>query len=45
MEVSTKIKFEKEMARIQPLVGLAESTVQKIRDRCAYGWSYLDYLF
>ncbi|XP_034689453.1 DNA polymerase alpha catalytic subunit [Vitis riparia] len=42
MEVSTRIPIEKELARIRPLVNLAASTTQKIRDRCAYGWVQLD---
>ncbi|KAK9284464.1 hypothetical protein L1049_023637 [Liquidambar formosana] len=41
MEVSTRIPLEKELARIRPMVDLAASTVQKIRDRCAYGWVQL----
>ena len=38
MEVSSRIPIQKELARIRPLVSLAASTAQKIRDRCAYGW-------
>lgn len=32
---------EKELVRIRPLVETASSVVQKLRDRCAYGWIQL----
>ncbi|XVF15540.1 hypothetical protein REPUB_Repub09cG0162700 [Reevesia pubescens] len=38
METSARIPLEKELAKVRPLVDLAASTVQKIRDRCAFGW-------
>lgn len=33
--------IEKELAVIRPAVSLAESVIQKIRDRCSYGWVQL----
>lgn len=42
IEANLRIPVEKELARIRPLVELAASTVQKIRDRCAYGWVQLN---
>ncbi|CAK9159461.1 unnamed protein product [Ilex paraguariensis] len=36
-----RIPVEKELVRIRALVELAASTVQKLRDRCAYGWVQL----
>lgn len=36
-----RIQVEKELVRIRPLVEAAASTVQKFRDRCAYGWVQL----
>ncbi|XP_008241474.1 PREDICTED: DNA polymerase alpha catalytic subunit [Prunus mume] len=41
MEASTRLPLEKEFAKIRPIVDLAASTVQRIRDRCAYGWIQL----
>ncbi|XP_059643252.1 DNA polymerase alpha catalytic subunit [Cornus florida] len=41
VEGSIRIPVEKELARIRPLVDLAASTAQNIRDRCAYGWVQL----
>ncbi|KAL8044514.1 hypothetical protein ABFX02_08G049900 [Erythranthe guttata] len=41
IEGDKKLALEKELARIRPRVELAASTVQKIRDRCAYGWVQL----
>ncbi|XP_027362652.1 DNA polymerase alpha catalytic subunit [Abrus precatorius] len=38
MEAKSRIPIEKELIKIRPMVNLAASTVQKIRDRCAYGW-------
>ncbi|EOX91455.1 DNA polymerase alpha catalytic subunit isoform 1 [Theobroma cacao] len=38
METSARIPLEKELAKVRPLVDLAASTVQRIRDRCAFGW-------
>ncbi|KAJ9170679.1 hypothetical protein P3X46_018771 [Hevea brasiliensis] len=42
MDDNARIPVEKELTRIRPLVDLAVSTVQKIRDRCAYGWVQLN---
>ncbi|XP_057948989.1 DNA polymerase alpha catalytic subunit isoform X3 [Malania oleifera] len=42
MEVSSRIPLEKELAKIRPVVDLAVSTIQQIRDRCAYGWIQLE---
>ncbi|OVA15651.1 DNA-directed DNA polymerase [Macleaya cordata] len=38
LELKVRIPLEKELARIQAMVDLAAATVQKLRDRCAYGW-------
>ncbi|XP_024931872.2 DNA polymerase alpha catalytic subunit isoform X1 [Ziziphus jujuba] len=38
MEPNTRLPVEKEMAKIRPIVNLAASTIQRIRDRCAFGW-------
>ncbi|XVE87107.1 hypothetical protein DITRI_Ditri18aG0089600 [Diplodiscus trichospermus] len=38
METSARIPVEKELAKVRPVVDLAASTVQRIRDRCAFGW-------
>ncbi|KAK4416185.1 DNA polymerase alpha catalytic subunit [Sesamum alatum] len=38
IEGDNRMPVEKELAKIRPLVETAASTVQKIRDRCAYGW-------
>ncbi|XP_061341474.1 DNA polymerase alpha catalytic subunit [Gastrolobium bilobum] len=38
MDAKSRIPLEKELIKIRPMVDLAASTVQKIRDRCAYGW-------
>lgn len=42
MEISAKIPLEKELNKIRPVVALAASTVQRIRERCAYGWVKLN---
>ncbi|KAG8641227.1 hypothetical protein MANES_13G122900v8 [Manihot esculenta] len=42
MDGSTRIPVEKELTKIRPMVELAVSTVQKLRDRCAYGWIKLN---
>ncbi|KAL0350690.1 UNVERIFIED_CONTAM: DNA polymerase alpha catalytic subunit [Sesamum radiatum] len=42
IEGDNKMPVEKELAKIRPLVEMAASTVQKIRDRCAYGWVKLE---
>ncbi|KAK4488380.1 hypothetical protein RD792_004141 [Penstemon davidsonii] len=41
IEGDKRLLVEKELTKIRPLVELAASTVQKIRDRCAYGWVQL----
>ncbi|KAL6580135.1 hypothetical protein OROMI_008159 [Orobanche minor] len=41
IEGDKKVMADKELARIRPLVETAASIVQKIRDRCAYGWIQL----
>ncbi|XXG62590.1 hypothetical protein AAC387_Pa05g0917 [Persea americana] len=38
LEYSARRLLERELARIRPVVDLAASTIQRIRDRCAYGW-------
>ncbi|KAI8543597.1 hypothetical protein RHMOL_Rhmol08G0230800 [Rhododendron molle] len=42
IEHGIRIPAEKELARIRPLVDLAASTAQRIRDRCAFGWVQLN---
>ncbi|KAL3525683.1 hypothetical protein ACH5RR_014055 [Cinchona calisaya] len=42
LEVSMKKQVEKELVRVRPLVELAASTAQKLRDRCAYGWVQME---
>ena len=44
MEGSARLPVEKELTRVRPVVSLAASTVQRIRDRCAYGWVQLQNL-
>ncbi|OMO56655.1 DNA-directed DNA polymerase, family B, pol2 [Corchorus capsularis] len=38
IEATARIPLEKELAKVRPMVELAASTVQRIRDRCAFGW-------
>ncbi|XVF61189.1 hypothetical protein PTKIN_Ptkin08bG0110100 [Pterospermum kingtungense] len=38
METTARIPLEKELAKVRPVVDLAASTLQRIRDRCAFGW-------
>ncbi|KAK9096970.1 hypothetical protein Sjap_022467 [Stephania japonica] len=38
LELKVKATLDKELDRIRLMVDSAASTVQKIRDRCAYGW-------
>ncbi|KAM5577509.1 DNA polymerase alpha catalytic subunit [Rosa sericea] len=45
MEPKTRLPVELELAKIRPIVTLAASTVERIRDRCAYGWIQLQDLF
>ncbi|KAJ4828983.1 hypothetical protein Tsubulata_020636 [Turnera subulata] len=40
-DASTRVLLERELTKIRPVVDTAMSTVQKIRDRCAYGWVQL----
>ncbi|XP_077230680.1 DNA-directed DNA polymerase [Tasmannia lanceolata] len=42
LEYSARVLFEKQLTRIMPVVDLAASTIQKIRDRSAYGWVQLN---
>ncbi|XP_022741466.1 DNA polymerase alpha catalytic subunit isoform X1 [Durio zibethinus] len=42
METSARIPLEKQLAKVRPVVDLAASTVQRIRDRCAFGWVQLN---
>ncbi|CAI9754278.1 unnamed protein product [Fraxinus pennsylvanica] len=41
IESTNRLTVEKELAKVRPVAELAASTVQKIRDRCAYGWVQL----
>ncbi|KAL8477076.1 hypothetical protein ACS0TY_029401 [Phlomoides rotata] len=41
IEGDKRVMVENQLAKIRPLVETAASTVQKIRDRCAYGWIQL----
>lgn len=45
MEPKTRLPVELELAKIRPIVTLAASTAERIRDRCAYGWIQLQDLF
>ncbi|XP_026394591.1 DNA polymerase alpha catalytic subunit-like [Papaver somniferum] len=45
LELKVRIPLERELARIQPMVDLAASIVQKLRDQCAYGWVQMKDLF
>ncbi|KAI3876406.1 hypothetical protein MKX03_019247 [Papaver bracteatum] len=45
LELKIRIPLERELARIQPMVDLAASIVQKLRDQCAYGWVQMKDLF
>ncbi|CAL0331796.1 unnamed protein product [Lupinus luteus] len=38
METKSRIPVEKELMKLRPVVDMAASTIQGIRDRCAYGW-------
>ncbi|XAR73998.1 DNA-directed DNA polymerase [Bertholletia excelsa] len=42
VESKIRIQVEKELTRFRPLVDLAASTAQDIRDRCAFGWVQLE---
>ncbi|KAI3922255.1 hypothetical protein MKX01_005944 [Papaver californicum] len=45
LELKVRVPLERELARIQPMVDLATSIVQKLRDQCAYGWVQMKDLF
>ncbi|XP_050380225.1 DNA polymerase alpha catalytic subunit isoform X2 [Argentina anserina] len=45
MEPKTRLPVELELSKIRPIVALAASTVERIRDRCAFGWIQLQDLF
>lgn len=38
VEATIRTQVERELARVRPVVDTAASIVQRIRDRCAYGW-------
>ncbi|KAJ0971998.1 hypothetical protein J5N97_019957 [Dioscorea zingiberensis] len=42
LDLKDRAPFEKELAVIRPAVEQAASVVQKIRDRCVYGWVQLE---
>ncbi|CAL9114496.1 unnamed protein product [Musa textilis] len=42
LEQKATAPIEKELSMIQPVVSPAASVIQKIRDRCSYGWVQLD---
>ncbi|KAK4783867.1 hypothetical protein SAY86_018235 [Trapa natans] len=42
VEATIRPQVDRELARIRPMVDTAASIVQRIRDRCAYGWLQLD---
>ncbi|KAK4789987.1 hypothetical protein SAY86_017291 [Trapa natans] len=42
VEATIRPQVERELVRIRPVVGTAASIVQRIRDRCAYGWLQMD---
>ncbi|XP_027078338.2 DNA polymerase alpha catalytic subunit [Coffea arabica] len=44
IEAGMKNQLEKELAVVRPLVELAASTAQSLRDRCAYGWVQMESL-
>ncbi|CAH9145538.1 unnamed protein product [Cuscuta epithymum] len=44
VDAKIKLQVEKEMAGIRPLVKTASSTIEKLRDRCGYGWVQLSNL-
>ncbi|KAJ7952842.1 DNA polymerase [Quillaja saponaria] len=41
VEATHRIPLEKELTKVRPVVELAASTLQRIQDRCAYGWVHL----
>nr|GMD49750.1 DNA polymerase alpha catalytic subunit [Ipomoea batatas] len=41
VDINMKMQVEKEVGKIRALVEVAASTVEKLRDRCAYGWVQL----
>ncbi|CAN0864074.1 DNA polymerase alpha catalytic subunit [Linum grandiflorum] len=42
MEVSKRLAMEEELRKIRGVVEMSVSTVEKMRDRCAYGWVQLN---
>ncbi|CAN1190341.1 DNA polymerase alpha catalytic subunit [Linum perenne] len=42
MEASKRFAMEEELKKIRGAVEMAATTVEKLRDRCAYGWVQLD---
>lgn len=42
VDAGSKMPLERELKKIRPMVDLAVSIVQKMRDRCAYGWVRLN---
>lgn len=42
MEASSRIPLEKQLTKIRPMINLAATTVQRMRDQCAYGWVQLN---
>ncbi|MQL97344.1 hypothetical protein Taro_030030 [Colocasia esculenta] len=41
LDNNARMQFEKELVQVRLLTDMALSTVQKIRDRCGYGWVQL----
>ncbi|XP_010912024.2 DNA polymerase alpha catalytic subunit [Elaeis guineensis] len=41
LDQKARLPFEKDFAAIRPAISLATAAIQKIRDRCAYGWVQL----
>ncbi|XP_074303278.1 DNA polymerase alpha catalytic subunit-like isoform X1 [Silene latifolia] len=45
VDIKARVIPEKELDRVHPIVSPAAVVVQKLRDRCAYGWVQLNDLF
>ncbi|KAH9611127.1 hypothetical protein KSS87_007292 [Heliosperma pusillum] len=45
VDIKARVILEKELERVRPIVSPAAVVVQKLRDRCAYGWVQLTDLF
>ncbi|PKA64781.1 DNA polymerase alpha catalytic subunit [Apostasia shenzhenica] len=41
LDNKSRLVIEKDLATLRPIVELAASEIQKLRDRCAYGWVQL----